>query len=175
MYWACYRVPFSDQVLDNIVQVGKGGAQHHDHLAHRLGATIIHARRNLVIEAVGRDQLVCDGEVALVEHLLKSAAKLGLVCFCCCHGAGSFASCFLMDTCTSWFINQVLFRVYPVGARGSSVGLREEITRFWSVGSSYVRTLQVILPMHVRDEDRVPAPVSPGEMSGIQTSLCSMA
>ncbi len=80
-----------------------------------------------------------------------------------------------MHTCTSWFINQVLFRVYPVGARGSSVGLREEITRFWSVGSSYVRTLQVILPMHVRDEDRVPAPVSPGEMSGIQTSLCSMA
>src|SRR5260370_20733318 len=107
----------------------------------------------------------------MVEHLLKSAVKLGLVWFCCCHGADSFASCFLMHTCTSWFINQVLFRVYPVGARGSSVGLREEITRFWSVGSSYVRAFSVILPMRDRVEERGPTPITHVVVTSIQAHM----
>src|SRR6266567_5097998 len=84
------------QLLDREVQVGKGAAQHRDYLACRLGTTIIHARRNLVIDAIGCNQLVCDGEVALVEHLLVGPAKLCLVCFfCSCHWFDSFASCFI--------------------------------------------------------------------------------
>src|SRR5262249_44366637 len=49
------RVPLGHQLLDREVQVGKGGAQHRDYLACRLGATIVHAWRNFVIDAVGRD------------------------------------------------------------------------------------------------------------------------
>src|SRR5690348_9268092 len=73
-------VPFSNQLLDGKVQVWKGGAQHPDHQARRLGTTIRHARRNLVIDAVGGDQVVYDGEIALVEHLLIEATKLCLIC-----------------------------------------------------------------------------------------------
>src|SRR6266851_2375306 len=90
------RVPLGHQFLDREVQVGKGGAQHRDYLARRLGTTIVHSWRNLVIDTIGCDQFVCNGEVALVEHFLIGTAKDCLVfCFCCCHGFDSFAYCFI--------------------------------------------------------------------------------
>jgi len=55
-----------------------------------------------------------------------------------------------LDTGTSWFVNQVLFRVYPVSERDASVGLRDEITCFWSMCSCYVNAFQVILPGPIR-------------------------
>jgi hypothetical protein len=42
-------------------------------------------------------------------------------------------------------VNQVLFRVYPVGACETSAGLRDEVACFWSVGSRHVSAFQVIL------------------------------
>src|SRR5579859_6417603 len=51
----------------------------------------------------------------------------------------SFASCFMMDTCSGWFANLVLLRVYPVGACKTSVGLRDEITCFGSVENELAR------------------------------------
>src|SRR5258708_3757171 len=53
-------VPHGYQLLDGEVQIGKGGAQHRDHLARWLGTAIIHAGRHLMIDAVGGDQLACD-------------------------------------------------------------------------------------------------------------------
>src|SRR5262249_27558518 len=68
---ACNRVPFGHQVLNCEVEIREGGAQHPDGLPSRFRASIIHAHCHLVIEEVRRDQVVYDGEVALVEHFLK--------------------------------------------------------------------------------------------------------
>ena len=45
----------------------------------------------------------------------------------------------MMDTCSGWFANLVLLRVYPVGACKTSVGLRDEITCFGSVENELAR------------------------------------
>jgi hypothetical protein len=75
-------VSFGHQFLNRKMQVGKGCPQHPGDLPRRVGATTVHAGGNVVIEKVWRDELVNQVEVALVEHLLKGTAILGLVCFC---------------------------------------------------------------------------------------------
>ena len=77
-------VCFGHQFLNREVQVGKGCTQHPDYLPRRVGAAIVHAGGNLVIEKVRRDQVVYDGEVTLVEHLLKGTTILCLVFFFSC-------------------------------------------------------------------------------------------
>src|SRR5260370_6633364 len=49
-------------------------------------------------------------------------------------GFDSFASCFLIEKGTSWVVNCVLFKAYPVRACETSVGLRDEITCFLEHG-----------------------------------------
>src|SRR5260370_3039673 len=86
-------IPLGHQLLDREVQVGKSGPQHQDHLTHRFGTTIIHARWNLVIDAVGCDQLVYGGQVAVGEHFRIRPAELRLVwLFWCLHVIDCFSS-----------------------------------------------------------------------------------
>src|SRR5215469_11721311 len=91
-YTACNGVPFGHQVLDREMQIGKGCPQHPDDLPRRVGASIVHTGGNLVIEKVRRDQVVYDGEVTLVEDLLKGTTILCLVFFFSCrHVFDSFS------------------------------------------------------------------------------------
>src|SRR5207237_9989135 len=80
-YTACNGVPFAHQVLDRKMQIGKGCTQHPDDLPRRFGAAIVNLSWVLMIDEVRRDQVVYDGEVALVKHLLKGTAILCLVFF----------------------------------------------------------------------------------------------
>jgi hypothetical protein len=52
---ACDGIPFGHQFLDRKMQIGKGRTQHPGYLSRRVGATIVYAGGNVVIEKVWRD------------------------------------------------------------------------------------------------------------------------
>jgi hypothetical protein len=71
-------VPFRDLILDRVARVGEGRVEHHAGLLDALTAGCRAGERRVVVDVVGRHELVGDVEVPLV-HLGDPAANEDLV------------------------------------------------------------------------------------------------
>jgi hypothetical protein len=75
-------VPFRDQVVDPPIEVGEGTPEEgHDRLVP--GDPLLHPRRVGVIEEVGRDDRVGDGQVSPTDVIVHQRANQGLVLLRC--------------------------------------------------------------------------------------------
>src|SRR6266851_2627844 len=81
-----------DQVLDRVMVIKEGAAQHgHDSFHPGRSAGDVRRRRRIVIDRIGGDQLVGEVQVSFVEDLFVQLNNDGFVCFGW-HGSTSFLS-----------------------------------------------------------------------------------
>lgn len=73
-----HLVSLADQVLNGDLQIRKGGMEHGEEVFEPLESRW---KSRHVFNAIGGNNLVCYGEVALVEHLITDEQDNGLVFF----------------------------------------------------------------------------------------------
>jgi len=76
----CYLISFSNQILNNIMIIGEGGAHHVDQLLDALSVRRCSGGRTIV-DKVGSEHLIDYSQVPLVDQLLNEAMHLSFVFF----------------------------------------------------------------------------------------------